>query len=179
MLIDDQVATELNLQLQRIFCLPITRSTYRDLYNVSLVLAKGDQQKAGQILEVLFTGTVKPDRVATNAEPKVRQMIERFTISCRMSKEVFEKGDFIGNVTSEMLTQEDKAVAINRIRKIDGEELQFATDAKGTLYLVHHFLTRLEEFSQIEGAKKDIESFSKEIADLQNRLSALQKGSEA
>ncbi len=178
MLIDDQLANELNMQLQRIFCLPISRSTYRDLHNVAMVLAKGDQERANQILEVLFTGTVKPDRVASSAEGKVRQMIERFTISCRMSKEVFEKGDFLGGVSSEILTQEDKAVAINRIRKVDGEEIQFATDPQAALFMVHHFLARLEEFSKHEASKGLIKGFEKELKDIQGRVAGLINGEE-
>lgn len=173
-MITEQIANELNLHLQRIFCLPITRSTFRDLQQVIVHLTQGNQERAQELFELLLSGSIKDDKVDRGAYDKVKGMVEKFTIPCRMSKEVFERGDFMGGISSEMLVQDNNAVFINRIRNIDGKELQFITDPQATLYLIHHFVTRLEELKK----DKRLNGFKKEIWELKARLEVLQNEEE-
>jgi hypothetical protein len=168
-MINEQIANELNVHLQRIFCLPITRSTFRDLQQVVLHLTQGDPDRSNQFFELLLSGTIKESIVDKGAYEKVRLMVENYTIPCRMSKEVFERGDFLAGASSEMLVREDQAAFVNRIRRVDGKELQFIADPQGVFFLIHHFVSRLEELKR-DGKLKGNKD---EIGELRSRLQSL------
>lgn len=156
-MLTEHLVNELNLQLQRIFCLPITRSTFRELQNVIFTLAQQSQDKANLYFEVLLTGNMKDGAVADNAKEKMKGVIERYTIPSRMAKEVFERGEFVSGMTSDIVFDSDtgqNALIVTRIRRIDGQEMQVINSPQTTLFTINHHLQRLAELSQNEKGRE-------------------------
>jgi hypothetical protein len=91
----------------------------------------------------------------------------------RLSKEVYERGEVVNIITSDTLSHEEKTVFLHRIRRIDGEELQFITDPESTLHLLHHFMNRLEEIKNKEEGHP-LEPHQKELSHLKKKLDNLQ-----
>lgn len=139
---------ELKGVLQRVFCLPITRSTLRELQNGLMYVTRGDQNQAKDLLETLITGTDKVTTASQEAKGALKHVIEQFMIPCRTAQEIFERGEWVSLVTSDLVTKEDQAIFLNRIRRTDGQELQFVADADGLANCALHFLTRLDELKK-------------------------------
>jgi len=132
--------------LQRIFALPITKSTFRDVQNAILTATEGDTEKAQQLLEDLVNERIDTD-------PEMQRAFSQFGYLILVSKDVYERGDFLGLVTSDTISREDQVYFSNRIRRIDGTELHFVTDVDSTVQLMNHLLVRLAELKKLKNAK--------------------------
>lgn len=174
-LIEKNSLTDLKQFLKRTFALPLCRSTFRELQNALLAASQNNQEMANTLFEGLLSGQFNKAAFTKEAESTMEALIEEFGISCRLAKDIFERGDFISLITCDTLTQQNKAIFLNRLRKVDGEEFQFIIDPQGALYMLHHFITRLEEFKKIEGSQKQMEQINKELEKVKARLDAIMK----
>lgn len=175
-MLTEHLVNELNIQLQRIFCLPITRSTFRDLQNVIFGLAGQSQDKANLYFEILLTGSMKDGSVSEGAKEKMRTIIERYTVPVRMSKEVFERGEFIGGMTSDIIFDGQNGqnpFIVTRIRRIDGQELQVINNAQTTLFTIQHHMQRLEELSAHEKGKEQFKHLKEQLNQLKTSLNSI------
>lgn len=176
-MINDPLVNELNLQLQRIFCLPITRSTFHELQNLFLALSKGDQKLAGDYFELLLSGQIKPGMVADAAQEKLRTIIERFTVPARVAKEVYERGEFVSVMSSDTITQGkdgENPFFMTLVRRVDGQELRFINNPQGALYSINHFLQRLEKLTEMDKGLEALRPFLEQFKDLKKRLGHLE-----
>ena len=175
-MLTEHLVNELNLQLQRIFCLPITRSTFREMQNVIFTLAQQNQEKANLYFEVLLSGTMKDGAIADTAKEKMRAIIERYTIPARMAKEVFERGEFVAGMTSDVVFDNEtgqNALIITRIRRIDGQELQVVNNTQTTLFTIQHHIDRLRELSAHEKGKEQFKYLKEQINQLKQNLTQI------
>ena len=76
----------------------------------------------------------------------------------RLAKEVFERGEFVNIITSDLVTQEEQFAFVNRLRRIDGEEFVFMSDPQNTVHLVTHFVGRLYELEKNPKVEKRVGS---------------------
>lgn len=156
-MLNKEQTTLIDQSLTRIFALPITRSTYREIQNAILRSLDGSREKTQFLLEMLFKGNVVDD-------PVLKEIVEHYSVKTRLARDVMERGDFISLLTSDITKANDKALLINRIRRVDGDEFQFLTDSDNTLNILEHFIGRLQEI------KNQDPSFSKNN---KNRLKQL------
>jgi hypothetical protein len=100
-------------------------------------------------------------------------VIRDFTIPARLAKEVFERGEFINMITSDLVAQQEEVAFLNRMRRIDGEEFLFLADPQNLVHLLQHFVARLFEMEKAPPAKGKLDKHRKEIAILAERLKQL------
>ena len=163
---------QLFAQFQRIFALKIGRTTYREIQSAVLVSVEGDRDLANKLLEAVATGDFKDSIVDKEASGPLRNMINGYCIPVRLSRDVYEHGDFIQVITSDIASGE-RTLFVNRIRRIDGEELQFVTDGDSTLQILQHFVGRMEEIANADGNSKEIEGYRKELTTVRDRINQL------
>ncbi len=157
--------------LQRVFSLPITRSTFRQLQNAILAIVDGDRDRANLIFEALLTGEIKEGVVNQADQAAFRKVIDAFTVNAWVAKDVFEKGEFINIISSDIIQQQNRLLYANTLRRIDGEELQFLTDFESTLQLLQHFVQRLRESKdRFDVSSELFQAHRKELAALKNSL---------
>lgn len=169
-MLDDKMMMLFEGNLKRIFAMKITRSTYRELQNVILNCVNNNQDAANFLFETLMTGQIKPGFVNEKHQEVLEDCIHSFTIPARLAKEVFERGEFINIITSDLVTQGDETAFLNRIRRIDGEEFTFLSDPANTLNLLQHFAGRLPELEKNPKAKEELAKYKKELNLIGERL---------
>lgn len=174
-MLNEEAIEELTKNLQRIFALPMSRSTYRELQNIVLTSLGGNKDNANLFFEALLTGEIKKDIVKNNQMNVLKKCIEQFSIPARVAKDVFERGEFVSLLTSDILLQGNRPIFLNRIRRIDGEELQFVTDIDSTMHMVQHFVNRLQEVQRDENLKPIIGNFNAQLRALQASIEELLK----
>lgn len=169
-MLEDKVVMLFEGNLKRIFAMKITRSTFRELQNVILSCANHNQEVANFLFETLMTGQIKPGSVNEKHQEVLEQCITLFTIPARLAKEVFERGEFINIITSDLVTQGEECAFLNRIRRIDGEEFTFLSDPMNTVNLLQHFAGRLPELLKNTKAREELEKHKKELSIIGERI---------
>lgn len=171
--LDDRVVMLFEGNLKRIFAMKISRSTFRELQNVILSCANNDKELANFLFETLLTGQIKASIPNEKHREILEDAIKNFTIPARLAKEVFERGEFINIITSDLVNQQEQFAFLNRVRRIDGEEFIFLSDPQNTLHLLQHFVGRLFELEKNPKGKEEIDKFKKEIGIMGERLKQL------
>lgn len=160
--------------LKRIFAMKVTRSTFRELQNVIMTVAGQDKNLANFLFELLMTGAIKEGVVLKeNHRAVLEEIIKDFTIPARLAKEVYERGEFINMITSDLVAQQEEVAFLNRLRRIDGEEFLFLADPQNVVHLLQHFVARLFEADKSPQAKGKLDKHKKEIALIADRLKQL------
>lgn len=159
--------------LKRIFALSITRSTFRELQNVILACSNNNQPVANFLFETLLTGQIKGSIPNEKHREILEDCIKFFTIPARLAKEVYERGEFINIVTSDLISQGDESAFLNIVRRIDGEEFRFLSDPSNTVNLVQHFIGRLQELEKNPKAKEKLSQHKNDLKVLGERLKQL------
>ena len=160
----------LNNGLQRVFAMPVTRSTFREIQTVVITSVKNDKEIATTIFEAFFTGKIDTKIVEGNYNDEFRLLLNQFAILVRLAKEVYERGEFVNIITSDTLSHEEKTVFLNRIRRIDGNEFQFITDPESTIHILHHFTNRLQEMHKNDQLKQNLTKHKEELTALKEKI---------
>lgn len=171
--LDDRAIMLFEGNMKRIFAMKITKSTFRELQNVILTCANQNKELANFFFETLLTGQIKAEVPNEKHREILEEIIKNFTIPARLAKEVFERGDFVNIITSDLVSQQEQHAFVNRLRRIDGEEFIFMSDTQNTLHLVQHFIGRLFELEKAPKAKEELEKYKKELSILSERLKQL------
>ncbi len=156
--------------LKRIFCQKVTRSTIREVQNGFMACTKNDQELSRDLLETILSGQLQGGFSSHPLADHIKKIMSEFTIPLRVAKEVFERGEFVSMVTSDILKNEGDIAFLNRIRRVDGEEFSFISDPVSTLHLLHHFTARVQELEQ----NKDLlQAMKGDLVSLKDKLEAL------
>jgi len=162
--------------MQRIFALKVGRTTYREIQNAVLAAANGDREDANALFEALLRGESKSEKVAKDAHELLQNIVDHFCIPSRLARDIYERGDFIQVITSDLVRQADNPLFVNRIRRVDGEELQFVSDVESTMHILNHFVGRLHELHASEGKESEtLNNYQKQIDALSDGLLQLKK----
>lgn len=172
-MLEIQTIKTLNTSLYRIFALPIVRSTFREVQTAIMICANHNPEIASQILEVFFTGKIDPKLAEGDVADKLRTIINQFSVSIRVSKDVFERGEFINVISSDLISNKNNIVFINHLRRIDGQETQFLSDIEGTIYLLQHFAARLQELKANAQTKEALEKHNSSLEQIKQQLNML------
>lgn len=170
----DLIAIEaLGQSMKRIFALKVNRSTWREIQNISFNLSQGNQDLASDLLNAFFTDEVGEGLAEDSARESLQKLVEEYGLFVRLSREISEKGDFVSIISSDILANHDRLALLNRIRRVDGEEFHFITDAESTLHVLQHFLNRFSELPKQERGKQILELQKGRLQALQKQISAL------
>ncbi len=172
-IIDDRIIMLFEGNMKRIFAMKITRSTFREIQNVILNCTNQNKELANFLFETLLTGQIKVNIPNEKHREILEDVIKNFTIPARLAKEVYERGEFVNIITSDLVTQQDQHAFLNRLRRIDGEEFIFMSDTQNTLHLVQHFVGRLYELDGNPKAKEELSKYKKELGMIAERLKEL------
>lgn len=172
-MIEKKHVDRLRFHLQRLFCMKVSRTTFRELQNAVLASVEGDRDLASKLFETLLRGEIPPNLADKESDAPLRWIVDNYCIPCRLSRDVYERGEYIQVITSDVLQQNDMPMFVNRIRRIDGEELQFLSDLESSLHLVHHFVSRLSDLSAEESTHKSVKDVKKDLSQLRQGVEAL------
>ncbi len=172
-MIEEVQINQLNLAFKRIFAMPISRSTFREIQNAILSSSIKSQEESNLLFESLVTGeSQSAAKVCTN-ETALLNLIDNFSISIRVAKDVYERGEFISLASSDIISQPNRVAFLNRVRRVDGEEMHFLTDVRGTINLVHHLTSRLQELQKNEAGKNQLDASKPELKEVKKILDSL------
>ena len=158
---------------ERVFAFNITRSTFRQLQNVIFAITEGNKEVSTAILESLLLGEPKTESNNAINSGHFKKFAEKYGIRTQVAKDVLERGEFINLLTSDILQNPQAIVFANRIRRVDGEELQSITDAESTLQVVNHFLNRIQEVDKAEPARNIIDAIANDLNAIRDKIDDL------
>lgn len=170
-MITDKKVQDMQAAFKRILAMPITKSTFREMQSVVLKIAEGDVNAANAVFESLIEG--KPKANLDGKGSSFTSFINDFSTPVRTAKDVFEKGEFINFLSSDLLNQPAYALFLNRIRRVDGTEFQFITDPESTIHVIQHFIGRLKEMEKNESSRKALDNFKKELKLIQDEVTKI------
>lgn len=151
----------LNQQFQRIFTLPVTRLTFRELQMALSTALNNDPKTIQTVTEALLSNEF-PD------EPKLEGFFKEFSVPFRVAKQIQDNGEVLSMLSTDVGTQGENLLFQVRIRRIDGGEYTFITDAGGFLQVAEHIVQRLGSTTGTLAGKGT-------MSGLEGRLEALQK----
>ncbi len=166
--------------LQRLFSLKIGRTTFREMQNAVMGTVEGDRDLATKLFEALLRGEVPDELGDKEGLPLLRVLVDTYCVPARLARDVYERGEFLQVITSDLVRQ-DHPLFVNRIRRIDGEELQFVTDVESTVHLLQHFVGRLvdmesdSDLKSIEGSIKELEGVKHSLQQLLSKTGSHKK----
>jgi hypothetical protein len=172
---NDKKVEELDKSFKRILTMPMSKSTFRQLQNAIFATAERNVESANDLIESLLTGNVKTDITKNVSKANLDKFFFTYAVPLSVARDVAEKGEFVSLITSDIIPHPSLAILSSRIRLVDGEEFQFLTDPESTLQFARHFLSRLQEFSQIESGKNVLSHHKDELKDIRKTIDELIK----
>ncbi len=168
-MLDDAKISNLSTIFKRIFSMPITRLTFREIQSAILTAAEGDKEQSKIFLENLLSGTQEAHGAENSSRsPAFNQLIKDYGVSIWVAKDIFEKADFINFISSDIHNQPNRIYFTHALRKVDGKEFEFLTDTASTIQLMQHFTNRVFELSKTEN--RLLASYRKELNQLKTTL---------
>jgi len=136
----------LNNLLERIFSLPISQMTLRELQNAINEAFQGNELK-NDIFESLLQGRVQ-DSIKGKFGKDFDKLVADYRIKFKLAKEIAETGDFMNSFICDLMQQNKKVYFVNRLRRIDGHEYHFNSLAETNVRLAHMFINRLSDLKK-------------------------------
>jgi len=169
-MIEEVQINQVRRELSRIFALPITRSTLREVQNALVAICPQD---SNLLFQTLISGETERLKELTNEDSRLKEIIEDFTVSIRVARDVYERGEFINLASSDIIAQPNRVAFLNRIRRVDGEEIHFFTDTRGTINLLNHLLERLQELKKNDIGRESLKNSKDELTAVKQRIDQL------
>lgn len=94
MLEEDEV-NQLKLLLTRIFAMPITKSTFKEIQSGIYKVANENVDRANKVLETFLSGSTAKE--IENLNPVFQELFDKYSIPIRLSKDILERGDFLSS----------------------------------------------------------------------------------
>jgi len=157
----------LEQQFQRIFTLPVTRTTYRELQNVISTAFDGNNEKA-----ISFIDSLLQNRKDSESD-QIADFVKEYCIPVRVAKQVHDNGEVLSMLTTDVGMQQGNMIFSVRIRRIDGGEFSFLTDTGGFLQIAEHILSRVESMSTNPTGRAVIGSLKPRLEEMQDAISRL------
>lgn len=168
----DEDLVSLRITLKKIFALPISRLTYKQVLNAVSREIK-EEANIKEVLEALLTGNFKEDPHNKRRSGLLRTLLEEFCIPVRVSKDFEEKGEHLFFMISENYKFKDTDYLVHRLKRVDGLEFQFITDFETTFTILEHFSKRVQEVKKDQfQEEKNRERLEKLIESLNDLVSS-------
>jgi hypothetical protein len=155
----------LEQQFQRIFTLPVTRTTYRELQNAILTAFDGNSERANKFLNHLVLNEVE--------YPEMEDFVKHYSIPLRVSKQVQDSGEVLSMISTDVSMQNCNMIFSAHIRRVDGGEFSFITDITGFLQIAEHILNRTESVGANPAGKAMITSLHSRLDEMKKTVERL------
>ena len=153
--------------------MPIVRSTLREIQSAFMIATNHNQELASKLFESLLLAKIPKEWTEHNLGDKIKALIKQYSLKIRLSKDIYEKGEFINVVSSDLMNNKGNFAFVNSIRRVDGKELQFVSDVESTVYFLQHFSSRLQELKNNNEAKGLLEKYKTNIEQIAKTLNEL------
>lgn len=167
-MIDETKMEVLNHQFQRIFTLPVTRLTFRELQSAIATALNDDNEAIKNLIDSLLTDTY-PDI------PNMESFFEKYSIPFRVAKQIQDNGEVLSMLTTDIGVQGENLLFQNRMRRIDGGEFTFITDSAGYLQVAEHIVSRLASTSSSLAGKGAISSLKGRLETMKDEIQKMLK----
>lgn len=157
----------LEQQFQRIFTLPVTRTTFRELQSVVSTAFDGDNEMTNAFIDDLLQNK------KINETDFIADFMKEYSIPLRVAKQVHDSGEVLSMLTTDVGMQGGNMLYSVRIRRIDGGEFTFITDTGGFLQIAEHILARAESTTSNSAGKGIMNSMRSRLKGMQEILSRL------
>jgi len=154
-------------QFQRIFTLPVTRTTFRELQNVISTAFDGNNEKT-----ISFIDSLLQNRKDSESD-QIADFVKEYCIPVRVAKQVHDNGEVLSMLTTDVGMQAGNMIFSVRMRRIDGGEFSFLTDAAGFLQIAEHILSRIESVSTNQTGRAVIGSLKPRFEEMLETVSRL------
>ena len=166
---EDQLE-QLNRVFKRIFSLPISRMTIREVQNAVSTAIPGNPETFKSVMESLLAGELKG---ISDDNVDLASFVDTYSYHVRMAKEVAEMGEFMNSFNCEFLQQGNQVYFVNRMRRIDGQEYYFLSMPETNIRLAHMFVNRLQDLKKAMGRMKLDPRLLEELSSIKNDIDTL------
>lgn len=151
MKISEDQYSQLSRSFRRIFALPISRLTIRELQNAINQALPENAETSKTLYESLITGDLKDGIKKSGGHSDLASLVEDYTYQFKIAREVAEMGEFMNSFSCDFLQQGNQVYFMNRMRRIDGEEYYFLSAPETNIRLAHMFINRLRDLKKSVG----------------------------
>jgi hypothetical protein len=167
-MLNEEKMEVLNQQFQRIFTLPVTRLTFRELQSTISTAFDGNAAEMQSLIESLLMNNFPDD---SNLEP----FFQKYAVPFRVAKQIQDRGEVLSMLTTDVGTQGENLLFQVSIRRMDGGEFKFMSDAGGFLQIAEHIIDRLASTSSTLVGKGAINGLQPRLKSLEETVKKLSK----
>lgn len=165
---------QINRALKRIFALPISRMTVKEVQNAIRSIFPNEQEKMQAIYNSLLSGEIGNNLDANGNKKAVEQLIDSFSSSVRLAREVAEMGEFMNSFSCDFFQQGKQVFFVNRMRRLDGQEYYFLSAPDTNIRLAHMFISRLEDLKNATKGQVELHAnIKKELNEIKNVIDTI------
>lgn len=172
MKVTEEQIEHLERSFNRIFSLPVTRMTIREIQDALRAVMQGDPEAAKSLYESLLAGVSKGGFEQLNRSD-LKSLIGKYTSQVNFAKEVGEFGEFMNSFSCDFFQQGNQVLFVNRMRRLDGQEYYFHSAPETNIRLAHMFVSRLQDLKKsVNGLKLD-QSLINELSQIKSTIDNL------
>lgn len=160
-MIQEEQLEKLNRTFKRLFALPISRMTLKELQNALYETFPGNPDMAQAIYNSLLTGEIQ-NTIKDDNNTDLVQFIDTYSSNVLIAKEVAELGEFLNSFGCDFMQQGNQVLFMNRMRRIDGQEYHFMSAPDTNIRLAHMFINRLRDLKKSAGSRLQLNAALKE-----------------
>lgn len=176
MTISEAQIEQLNRSFKRVFALPISKLTIRELQNALNQALPNSLETTKAIYESLLSGELAGSLKGGSNGSDLTTLIEDFAPHFKIAREVAEMGEFMNSFSCDFLQQGQNVYFVNRMRRIDGVEYHFLSAPETNVRLAHMFINRLSDLKKAVGNKPLDPRLIEELTNLKTDLETLIAG---
>lgn len=173
MKISDVELEQLNRSFKRVFALPISRLTIRELQNALTLSLSGNIDTSKALYESLLNGEINTALKSYDNRKEIGAFIDDFSPHVKIAREVAEMGEFMNSFSCDFLEQGKQFFFINRMRRIDGSEYYFLSAPETNIRLAHMFINRLKDLKKQVGDLPLDPKLKEELRNIKTDIDAL------
>lgn len=177
MKVSEEQLEQLNRAFRRIFALPISGMTIRELQNAINLSMPSDGEATKALYESLLTGELKENLKKGANATDLANLVDDFAFQFRIAREVAESGEFMNIFSCDFAQQGNNIYFVNRMRRIDGQEYHFLSAPETNVRLAHMFINRLTDLKKAidkkSGSAPLTPHIKEELTTLKNDIEAL------
>lgn len=173
MKISDIELEQLHRSFKRVFALPISRLTIRELQNALTQSLNSNIELSKAIYESLLFGELNPTLKDFDNRKEIKAFIDDFSPHVKIAREIAEMGEFMNSFSCDFLEQGKQFFFINRMRRIDGTEYYFLSAPETNIRLAHMFINRLRDLKKQVGNLPLDPKLKEELNNIKNDIETL------
>ncbi|MBA2369227.1 MAG: DUF5414 family protein [Candidatus Protochlamydia sp.] len=133
---------------KRIFAMPISKMTLREVQDAIRNIFKEDANSTNSVYASLLSGEIDTKLSSNGQLKELEKIIENYSPSVRLAKEVAEMGEFMNSFSCDFIQQGNQVFFGNRMRRLDGQEYYFLSAPETNIRLAHMFINRLRDLKK-------------------------------